>query len=193
MLPDLLLAFSDDYKILNLFRYITFRSGGAFMTALIVSLLCGERFIAWLKAHQAEGPAYSPRWPREPHNCQSWHAYNGRAVNLIQFHFCNPFMGALIKCLSMASIIGSCLFRMIGAADDWLKLKKRSSDGMSSRQKLVLQLGAALLASLIFIQLSPEELRYGVALPFFKDSLIYLGLLLCTLCHAGHCWRIERR
>ena len=41
MLPDLLLAFSDDYKILNLFRYITFRSGGAFMTALVVSLLCG--------------------------------------------------------------------------------------------------------------------------------------------------------
>ena len=47
---------------------------------------------------------------------------------------------------------------------------------MSSRQKLVLQLAAALLASLIFIQLSPEALRYGVALPFFKNSLIYLGL-----------------
>src|SRR6056300_1733731 len=55
MLPDLLLPFADEHKILNLFRYITFRSGGAFMTALLVSLLFGERFIAWLKAHQAEG------------------------------------------------------------------------------------------------------------------------------------------
>ena len=36
---------------------------------------------------------------------------------------------------------------------------------------------AALLASLIFIQLSPESLRYGVAVPFFKDTLIYLGLI----------------
>ena len=55
MLPDLLLPFADEYKILNLFKYITFRSGGAFMTALLVSLFFGERFIAWLKAHQAEG------------------------------------------------------------------------------------------------------------------------------------------
>ena len=67
-------------------------------------------------------------------------------------------------------------FGVIGAADDWLKLKRRSSDGMSGRQKLYFQMFAALLASLIFIQLSPDNLRYGVAVPFFKDTLIYLGL-----------------
>ena len=55
MLPDLLLAFADDYKILNLFRYITFRTGGAIITALILCLMFGERFIMWLKKHQAEG------------------------------------------------------------------------------------------------------------------------------------------
>ena len=49
MLPDLLLAFADDYKILNLFRYITFRTGGAIITALILCLMFGERFIMWLK------------------------------------------------------------------------------------------------------------------------------------------------
>ena len=48
---------------------------------------------------------------------------------------------------------------------------------MSGRQKLFFQMIAALLASLIFIQLSPESLRYGVAVPFFKDTLIYLGLI----------------
>ena len=37
-------------------------------------------------------------------------------------------------------------FGMVGAADDWLKLKKRSSDGMSGRQKLLLQLGVAFAA-----------------------------------------------
>ena len=55
MLPDLLLAFADDYKILNLFRYITFRTGGATITALILCLVFGERFIRWLKKHQADG------------------------------------------------------------------------------------------------------------------------------------------
>ncbi len=64
----------------------------------------------------------------------------------------------------------------IGAVDDWLKLKKRSSDGMSGRQKLLFQVVAAFLASLILIQLSPEALRYGVALPFVKDTLLYLGI-----------------
>jgi phospho-N-acetylmuramoyl-pentapeptide-transferase len=55
MLPDLLLPFADDYKILNLFRYISFRSAGAIITALLISLLLGDRFIAWLKSHQNEG------------------------------------------------------------------------------------------------------------------------------------------
>ena len=48
---------------------------------------------------------------------------------------------------------------------------------MSGRQKLFFQVIAALLASLFFIQLSPDSLRYGVAVPFFKDTLIYLGLI----------------
>jgi phospho-N-acetylmuramoyl-pentapeptide-transferase len=64
----------------------------------------------------------------------------------------------------------------IGAVDDWLKLKKRSSDGMSGRQKLLFQIATAFLASLVFIQLSPDALRYGVALPFVKDTLLYLGI-----------------
>ena len=67
-------------------------------------------------------------------------------------------------------------FGIIGGIDDWLKLKKRSSAGMSSRQKLLFQTGAALLAVLVFIELSPDELRYGLALPFIKNSLLYLGI-----------------
>ena len=48
---------------------------------------------------------------------------------------------------------------------------------MSGRQKLFFQITAALVSSLIFIQLSPDSLRYGVAVPFFKDTLLYLGIL----------------
>ena len=55
MLPDLLLPLVQDYPIFNLFRYITFRTGGAIMTALLISMLLGPTFIRWLKANQAEG------------------------------------------------------------------------------------------------------------------------------------------
>ena len=48
---------------------------------------------------------------------------------------------------------------------------------MKGRQKLTLQIIFALIASIIFIQLSPDELRYGVAIPFLKNTLLYLGYL----------------
>ena len=55
MLPDLLVPLAGEYQFFNLFRYITFRTGGATITALLISLLCGPAMIRWLKDHQAEG------------------------------------------------------------------------------------------------------------------------------------------
>ena len=55
MLPDLLVPLSDEYQIFNLFRYITFRTGGATITALIISLMFGPALIRWLKANQVDG------------------------------------------------------------------------------------------------------------------------------------------
>ena len=55
MFPDLLLPLADQFQPFNLFRYLTFRTGGAVMTAMILSLLIGPAFIKWLKSHQAEG------------------------------------------------------------------------------------------------------------------------------------------
>ena len=55
MLPDLLVPLSDHFQPFNLFRYITFRTGGATITALLIALVCGPAFIRWLKTHQAEG------------------------------------------------------------------------------------------------------------------------------------------
>ena len=52
MLPDLLTPYADIFQPFNLFNYITFRTGGAVMTALILSLLCGDKFILWLKSQQ---------------------------------------------------------------------------------------------------------------------------------------------
>ena len=55
MLPDLLTPLAGEYQFFNLFRYITFRTGGATITALILSLMFGPALIRWLKTHQAEG------------------------------------------------------------------------------------------------------------------------------------------
>ena len=89
MLPDLLLPFADEYKILNLFRYITFRSGGAFMTALLVSLFFGERFIAWLKPIRQKD-SLSVWMGQKAIFWQRLNANRGRLANFIQLYIRNP-------------------------------------------------------------------------------------------------------
>ena len=176
MLPDLLLAFADDYKILNLFRYITFRTGGATITALILSLMFGERFIRWLKKNQAEGQPIRVDGPEKHILTKTGTPTMGGLLILASFILSTLIWVPLSNKYLWPVLLIATTFGVIGATDDWLKLKRRSSDGMSGRQKLYFQMLAALLASLVFIQLSPDSLRYGVAVPFFKDTLIYLGL-----------------
>ena len=50
MLPDLLVPYADQFQFFNLFRYLSFRTGGALMTALIIFFLFGNRMIRWLKS-----------------------------------------------------------------------------------------------------------------------------------------------
>ena len=176
MLPDLLLPLAGEYQIFNLFRYITFRSGGAMLTSLILALMFGDAFIRWLKSHQAEGQPIRSDGPESHILTKAGTPTMGGLLILACFILAtllwvplkNPYLWPV---LLVAASYGS-----IGAVDDWLKLKKRSSDGMSGRQKLLFQVVAAFLASLILVQLSPEALRYGVALPFVKDTLLYLGI-----------------
>ena len=55
MLPDFLVPLADQFQPFNLFRYLSFRTGGALMTALIISFLFGHKMIRWLKSLQGEG------------------------------------------------------------------------------------------------------------------------------------------
>ena len=55
MLPDLLVPLAGEFQIFNVFRYITFRTGGALMTALIIAFLIGKPMICWLKNKQGQG------------------------------------------------------------------------------------------------------------------------------------------
>ena len=55
MLYPLLYPFADQFQAFNLFRYITFRSGGAVVTALLISFVLGPRLILWLRRKQSNG------------------------------------------------------------------------------------------------------------------------------------------
>ena len=176
MLPDLLLPLAGEYQIFNLFRYITFRSGGAMLTSLILALMFGNAFIRWLKSHQAEGQPIRSDGPESHILTKAGTPTMGGLLILACFILATLLWVPLKNPYLWPVLLVAASYGGIGAVDDWLKLKKRSSDGMSGRQKLLFQVVAAFLASLILIQLSPEALRYGVALPFVKDTLLYLGI-----------------
>ena len=176
MLPDLLLPLAGEYQIFNLFRYITFRSGGAMLTSLILALMFGDAFIRWLKSHQAEGQPIRSDGPESHILTKAGTPTMGGLLILACFILATLLWVPLKNPYLWPVLLVAASYGAIGAVDDWLKLKKRSSDGMSGRQKLLFQVVAAFLASLILIQLSPEVLRYGVALPFVKDTLLYLGI-----------------
>ena len=146
------------------------------LTSLILALMFGDAFIRWLKSHQAEGQPIRSDGPESHILTKAGTPTMGGLLILACFILATLLWVPLKNPYLWPVLLVAASYGTIGAVDDWLKLKKRSSDGMSGRQKLLFQVVAAFLASLILIQLSPEALRYGVALPFVKDTLLYLGI-----------------
>ena len=176
MLPDLLVPLAGEYQFFNLFRYITFRTGGATITALLISLLCGPAMIRWLKDHQADGQPIRSDGP-ETHLAKIGTPTMGGLLILGAFVFSTLLWMPLSNPYLWPVLTVAVAFGAVGSVDDWMKLRRRSHHGISGRMKLVLQLLVAFVVTLVFIELSPPQLRYGVAIPFLKDSLVPLGLL----------------
>ncbi len=177
MLPDLLVPLADHFQAFNLFRYITFRTGGATITALIISLLCGPAFIRWLKTNQTEGQPIRHDGPESHLLNKIGTPTMGGLLILIAFVVSTLLWMPLSNPYLWPVLLVVVAFGGIGSVDDWMKLRRRSHNGMSARMKMGTQLSVGFLATLAFVQLSPEALRYGVAVPFLKDTLISMGIL----------------
>ena len=175
MFPDLLIPLADNFQPFNLFRYLTFRTGGAVMTALVLSLLCGPAFIRWLKSHQAEGQPIRSDGPESHILTKAGTPTMGGLLILGVFVITTLLWVPLGTAYLWPVLIIAIGFGCIGAIDDWLKLKKKSSAGLRSYQKFLLQSALALVAIIYLVELSPDDLRYGIALPFLKDTLLYLS------------------
>ena len=176
MLPDLLVPLSDHFQPFNLFRYITFRTGGSTITALLIGLAFGPVFIRWLKTHQVEGQPIRNDGPQSHLLTKLGTPTMGGLLILIAFSVSTLLWMPLSNPYLWLVLLIAISFGAIGGLDDWMKLRKRSHNGMSARMKIILQLVIAFVATLIFIELSPDQLRYGVAVPFFKDTLMTMGL-----------------
>lgn len=172
MLYELLSSMADEYGFLNVVRYLTFRTGASVITALIVCFIFGPGIIRWLKSKQKTGQPIREDGPKTHIIEKQGTPTMGGFMILLAVAFgtflwadlSNPYIWA-----AMGVTMG---FGLIGFADDYLKVTKGSSAGVSGRVKLLFQMLIAVSAVNWIGDISGSP---TLALPFFKDVLIDMG------------------
>ena len=173
-------AAGEHHSLLNLMKYLTFRTGMALFTAQLVVVLMGSRFIRWMQARQGKGqPLRTDGIERHVIEKSGTPTMGGVMI------LAGLFTGALLWCdLSnvyvWAVLLVTAGFGVLGFLDDYAKVTRQSSAGVSGRLRLVVETllaGSAVLMMVLWGRSSAGEsgLYTSVAVPVFKDFLINLG------------------
>lgn len=169
-----LTSLSDGGDFFNLFRYITFRAGGAFMTALIFGFIFGKPLINVLRRKQGKGQPIRDDGP-EGHFVKAGTPTMGGLLivgalvtsTLLWARWDNGFVW-LVLFVTLA-------YGLIGFADDYAKVSKQNTKGVSSKVRLLLGFLIAGVAGVWATYLQPEMLQLQLAVPVFKEVLINLS------------------
>lgn len=169
-----LTALSDGGDIFNLFRYITFRAGGAFMTALFFGFIFGRPLINVLRRKQGKGQPIRDDGP-EGHFVKAGTPTMGGLLIVGAILTSTLLWARLDNGYVWIVLFVTMAYALIGFADDYAKVSKQNTKGVSSRVRLLLGFLIAAIAGYWATILHPEALQYKVALPVFKDLLLNFG------------------
>ncbi|HKG00154.1 MAG TPA: phospho-N-acetylmuramoyl-pentapeptide-transferase [Xanthobacteraceae bacterium] len=176
-----LIEFSDKISALNVFRYLTVRTGGAMITALVFVFLCGPWIIDHLRLRQGKGQPIRVDGPQS-------HLVTKRGT---------PTMGGLmiLSGLLFATVLwanpanpyvwivlGVTLgFGLVGFYDDYLKVTRQTHGGFSGRIRLVIEALIAAVACYAFANLGRPPFATSLAFPVFKELIVDLGWFFIVL------------
>ena len=170
-----LVDLSDKLSVLNVFRYITFRTGGAVITALFFVFLFGPTIIDRLRLFQGKGQPIRSDGPQSHIIAKAGTPTMGGLMIL---------SGMLVSTLLWANpanpyvwiVLGVTLsFGFVGFYDDYLKVKKQRSDGFSARTRLGIEVIIAMLAAIALVRLGQTQISMTLVFPFFKEVVLNLG------------------
>jgi phospho-N-acetylmuramoyl-pentapeptide-transferase len=154
----------------NLFRYQSFRSGAALMTALVIGLIIGPRFINMLRVRQGKGQPIREDGPQTHLAKRGTPTMGGLMIlialtvsMLLYMDLTNPFVWACV-----AVTVG---FGAIGFMDDYDKVSKSSHKGVSGRVRLAMEFVVAGIAAYIIV----SQLNTNLYVPFLSNRYIPLG------------------
>jgi phospho-N-acetylmuramoyl-pentapeptide-transferase len=176
MLFNLSRPLVDEFFLFNLFRYITFRSGAACLTALVLSLMFGPMFIRWLKSVQRSGQPIRPDGPERHLIEKKGTPTMGGVLILSAFTVSTLLWADLRNGYVWAVLLLTLGYGAIGFVDDYIKLSKASFRGLSGRGKLIVQAAFGLGATIWIVSLTHGPLGTALAVPVFKEVAIPLGI-----------------
>jgi len=175
MLFSFLTSLVEQYSFLNVFKYLTFRTGLSVVTSLVVVFLIGGPLINIFARNQITGPIRQ----------------DGPIDHIIKKSG-TPTMGGIIIIIGMISgtllwsdlsniyiwilIFVSLGLGLLGFIDDLLKIKLKNSRGLNSKMKFLGQLVISAIALLILIKYSNHEYLYNLYFPFFKNLILEMGI-----------------
>jgi len=170
-----LVELSDKLSVLNVFRYITFRTGGAVITALVFVFLFGPSIIGRLRLLQGKGQPIRSDGPQSHLIAKAGTPTMGGLMIL---------SGMLVSTLLWANpanpyvwiVLGVTLgFGLVGFYDDYLKIKKQTNAGFGGRKRLGIEIVIAGLACIALVQLGHLPFSTSLVFPFFKELVLNLS------------------
>ncbi|WP_116133835.1 phospho-N-acetylmuramoyl-pentapeptide-transferase [Tropicimonas sp. IMCC34043] len=167
--------FTDGGGFFNLFRYITFRSGGAFFTALIFGFLFGRPLIDLLRRKQGKGQPIRTDGP-EGHFAKVGTPTMGGVLILGALVVSTLLWARLDTPFVWIVLFVTMGFGAIGFADDYAKVSKHTTAGVSGKVRMLVGVLIAAAASAAAAYFHPPELTGQLTLPVFKAAFINLGL-----------------
>jgi phospho-N-acetylmuramoyl-pentapeptide-transferase len=175
-----LVQFSDVFGPLNVFRYITFRTGGAIMTALLFVFLFGPAIIDTLRVKQGKGQPIREDGPQSHLSKRGTPTMGGLMIlagllfsALLWANWSSPYVWIVLS-VTMA-------YGAIGFYDDYLKVTKQTASGFGGKARLGLEFLVAGIAAWFIMGLGQPGFADALALPFFKTMVIPLGYMFILL------------
>ncbi|MET3354815.1 phospho-N-acetylmuramoyl-pentapeptide-transferase [Xanthobacter autotrophicus] len=171
-----LAEFHASFPAFNVFRYITFRTGGAVVTALLFVFLFGPGMISTLRLKQGKGQPIRTDGPQSHLLTKKGTPTMGGLMilsgivvaTLLWANLSNPYVWVVL--------LVTLGFGLIGFYDDYLKVTKQTHNGLSGKARLGIEAVIAGVAMVIIMTAGKPGLSTSVAFPFFKDLLLNLGM-----------------
>ena len=174
MLYNLLTNYSDTYSFLNFFNFLTVRTGLAIITSMIIVFIIGDRFINFFSVKKITNPIRLDG--PEEHLIKKIGTPTMGGVLILIGLFVGVFLWSdLFNPYNWLLIFITFSFGILGAFDDFKKIKKKNSSGISSKLKFLIQIIISLISLIILYQFIGSELTNNLYFPFFKNLVINLG------------------